>query len=997
MKIRSRILLLLLLLLVIAVASWYYFSLHRAGSSSGAQPPSGPVGRPKLEIEKARASYRLKPDGRFLLAFAELQHLLAGKPGDPAAAEFVNGKWRVSFGKAAVGTLPEYPDYEDFMVVLTSWGKTIRPEWNTGLAEAPAELEEALKANDGLAAVKIADRAWGGSGSVSLLVPSARAMILLYTQTPSGFLSDETIAARAIAMTAAARIHAPSRLTSDESLLAYHLGYSHGAEQLAAGLADTDPVRLFVSARFDELRRSAVSPAATAQAKYLYLSRLAATQDERGWSDWTREYFPGEASPAVVKAGLDMRGFDSILRASAEAIRTAAAEAQETPGSVSGESIHKGIETFESSLKKESPSHKGRLWDSKAYEAYCRSYMYTGLSAMGLHYVDDLASVEATEEFAGRLGTFSEGVAKEFQEWYQRLSNFEKGETNLAEMARSLNRNPDLGGDAVIRTFQEMQPWMRNTETTTRPVVRQVAAQLDTRPGQRMAFARVVHDGLLDLKLAEQLASTSLACSHVIDGHDLTWAVAFLSDKEQFIEWMNSPFLTAHQKGDLMNYLKDREDIEPREMHDIYQKLVPQEPDYYHIRGYYAAYLARRKEYGPAAAVLESWLRSHGPEEEFGYIHARVDLADLYLKLDKTSLAWKTVEPVVGSGQGDALREGARALDRMGKKKEAMDLAQADVGRYPGSPYAWAILLELLWKNGRYEETATVLDRTNPPITKTDWCYYVGKRFAEVFSDLPEEEALKALDALTASQTFGRSCGCLARGVKAIGKPSLAFRMIQNLNTRKMASEDILLTAYACLKETEGKEKAVAWLRETMAGNKFNNFIVLALMNGEYDLIWDLPSAEQARHPMVWLMRAASSLRMPDFSEERRQMLKDFYSGSQEAMDSFRRSGMESAYRAGQYMVGIMDQKALMDRAKDRIEQCEGAFYVGFKLESEGNYYDASDWYRLAIETEVTGNMEFGWAIRTLVAWQATGRTLKYDAEKKVGTSADPMDAFVVK
>jgi hypothetical protein len=72
--------------------------------------------------ELYRRRYRIKPDLRFLYAFAEVDRLLSGRK-KPATLHlgFEGGRWLLRLENEAVGTLPEIPTFADGEELLDQW------------------------------------------------------------------------------------------------------------------------------------------------------------------------------------------------------------------------------------------------------------------------------------------------------------------------------------------------------------------------------------------------------------------------------------------------------------------------------------------------------------------------------------------------------------------------------------------------------------------------------------------------------------------------------------------------------------------------------------------------------------------------------------------------------------------------------------------------------------------------------------------------------------
>ena len=85
----------------------------------------GVVAVPPLQMEETlAASYRLKPDNRFLLAVDKVSQLITGNAGQ-VDARYENKSWTIFHNGEAVGKVPEIPDFPDFLTSLKSWARLL--------------------------------------------------------------------------------------------------------------------------------------------------------------------------------------------------------------------------------------------------------------------------------------------------------------------------------------------------------------------------------------------------------------------------------------------------------------------------------------------------------------------------------------------------------------------------------------------------------------------------------------------------------------------------------------------------------------------------------------------------------------------------------------------------------------------------------------------------------------------------------------------------------
>jgi hypothetical protein len=80
--------------------------------------------------------------------------------------------------------------------------------------------------------------------------------------------------------------------------------------------------------------------------------------------------------------------------------------------------------------------------------------------------------------------------------------------------------------------------------------------------------------------------------------------------------------------------------------------------------------------------------------------------------------------------------------------------------------------------------------------------------------------------------------------------------------------------------------------------------------------------------------------------------------------------------------VGLEDDDALLQIATAPDRRCEIAYYLGLRAWSERRYEDASDWFRVVLETGQRREGEYVWAMDALDGWAGTRRRLREAAER---------------
>lgn len=986
---KRRILLLVILLLMAAAGAWFYFQKPETREAPIKRAPLIAPELPMITIEEMRAFYRLKPDRRFLLAMGDLHHLLTTEKRQIASAEFKSEKWEISYRGQVVGTLPEFPDYQDWMDLLVQWGATLPSKLPKNKDVSTNTLEKLIRNYDGLQAVKEADRIWGGSGNSYLLPLASRAYLILYTQAIDLLRFNETLPARAIALMAASKVLPAKTAQPEECMLAQQLGYTASAKRLAEKLPESSSLRMMISGSFDALRKRAYADTDSAEARYLYFLRLADARKKDEWVLWQENYFPDVTAP-TIQAALLMNHFDLNPTYSVLAMRMALEEMQGSPLSEKHENTHQLIQDFDSGLKRHAAEQKGILWDSEAFQAYYQGLFYSGLYRLGGFNLDQLSSREAADSLVKRIGEFPSGPGHDFQLWYAHLTQSKQGKNNISTLKKDLVELSTLGAPPLLRMFEDLAGWAYYQDPLIFLAVRDLVEKLDSRPGDCLSLGDIALKRLNDLKLTEQLYGSVMRVAPTYNLRGASWFASYQRDVSQIESILSLPEITPVEISNAIWWLSQDKDVPPEQMRNVFQKAAAMERTDYWIRGNYIRYLQDRKEYDEAIRVIKDWLNYSGPEQGFDYIHACVDLSHLYSLQGKYDIAWSAVEPVVDSWQGDALSEGVLALDHLGKTEEALKLAYEAVDRYPDAWGNWADLLEVLWRHGRYTEAPKALDKYPAYINLNDWCWRIGQRFIETFASEPDDKAMLAFVQLLTSRNYGKWMATFAKTARKEKRPALGYRMVMESEKKHFANIYDLLGAYSCMRESKGSEAAFAWLQKEIPAQKVSGLCFLVFQAGEDQLLWDLaPHPEKFPNPeWIWLTRAAAAARSENVPESWKKQLMDYYSGKAEILSSYQKRNHEYQYREGQFLMGVISEQDLLSAAKNSEQLCDIAYFIGLKHHAAGDYENASDWYRLAVETRQRKEYEYMIAFDTLETWSNVGHSLRILAQDKVGLTS---------
>jgi hypothetical protein len=993
----------------------------RAASDADAVNPSAASSQPRTILtvppeemrEFVTETYRLKPDRRFLLGVATLHHFLTGEKETEPTVAFRDGHWWIRYADMEVGTLPPIPDFPDGMRMLQDWANRLTAKFplrveadggDSAFTGIDANLDRFLAPSIAAAARDLDARWQNGARDTGILPRATRALVDLTLQQMDVIEVGDRLPAKAMAVLALTQTVGRDPCTREESLLAYSMGYTAHATRTASSLDPADPVRLYVTHQDEALAQAAEG--GSAEVQYLYLSRLVDLDEEEPALDWIEKHFSSEwLSLPILKSLLDLRPF-SLMRFLSEAaprlalvslagdvgimpqlseISTGAATAP------SERQLSKAmgvilialaaekatlVGKFESGTKILDARYPGPFLDSETYRAYYNSYFYSSYYLLGLFYLDNLSSTEAVKDLSAEFGTSGAGLAGDFERWYALLAASKAGNATLENLSQGMTESKALGVPPLMRILKEQQRYLAHGDAKSLEPIKEIADRMDTRVSHRVGLLDLSSGSLLDLRLAESLRSSILQAAPEAHGEVLAWEAHVHRDVPKLKAMVNDPSLGIFTRMIALRYVVRDAEKDRAFIGKAYESLITESPDHFRVYDDYARYLLNHQQYGRSRETMRRWLKrgvwTTGLEE----IEARTLIAETYEKEGRLKEAWREVGPAVKSWKADAMIEGAQILDQMGRKPEAEKLAGMVAARYPDDIGSRLALASMYWRHGKYAEAAASLKATPQPLRIFEWQFEVAPVFVETFSDKSREETLQAFDALLRAQVGPFELFPLVYPIAKKGNYELAFDMVTRLHYPGPGNLVFLGHGYEYLKELKGKDAALQWMRSQtpmVAG-----MAAMALYEEKhYDLLWDLiPTPVPEPHAdFVWLMRAAASLQVGPGRDPHRAELEAYYRS--------RRGGYYDAI--GRYLMGMTNEKDVLGLVSAPDSRCEVAYYLGLKAESEGRFADASDWYRVTVETGLTRNHEHRWALNTLYLWAGKDESLDRLAAGAIG------------
>ena len=951
--------------------------------------------------------YRLRPDRRFLQAFAEVDHLLSHEPVAPVDAEWHDG-WRLTYRGESIGTLPEFPDFRDAIDLLNDWTRRVAARHPLPL-RPPGGADRAVSAQieqfgpsslrSGLRAI---DARWShGALTAPLLLAGARGLVYLAVQTVDHVELSDPLVARGLAAVALARTVGGQSAAREEALLADLMDQVADASRAVDSLPATDAVRAYVLRAEPQSRAIAERPGASALARYLYLVRLARETHLDAWSTWAASH-AGERGLRTPIALASLRVNDFATHESVVPLLPYivladawAASGQDTAAAAAatllwGQSIHPPadfaeqlarrfgakpgdvLRRFETAAAALDSSYAGPLLDGGVLASHYRADMYTVVQTLAWHSLDGLSSIPAAQGVVAGLDGVEAVPAVELRGWLADLTEVKEGRVNQGRLLHDLVRFKHIGESARYRVFQVLHSQSDYENPVLPDAVRLMAGLMDSRASDRADLAQLARNSLLDPVLAERLYASVMKATGNAYPDLRVWYAGYTADSAALQGIVADTTMDPDAGATAIERFAADSTIADSTARVMFTTLVSRAPDRWDVADRFARYLEAQHAYQEALQVAQAWLaRNPHPADDFDAIAARTAAGRLLYRLRRYDDALAIVEPAVASGQGNAMAWAARILERLGRLGDALPLAEAAVDRYPDAPSARATQLEVLWHAGRTAEAARALLAAQPYLAQGDWRESIADAFADAFATLPADRAEAAFSALVAAGLPTPLLSQFVEGVDMTHRISdeVLFRTHEQLHPgRERASYALLLRSYRYLKRWKGDAAATQWIAHEMPGRVRAMIADLVYREGDDTLLWELADASGSGEAaeFTWLMRAAAFIRAGG-SGPYAQRLREHYE---------RAPAGEPYAVMGRHLLGLADERAVLALMATPRRRCEASYYLGLRAWRDRRYPEAIGWFRVAVETGESQNGEFIYAKDALLRLQNMTRSL---------------------
>jgi hypothetical protein len=489
-------------------------------------------------------------------------------------------------------------------------------------------------------------------------------------------------------------------------------------------------------------------------------------------------------------------------------------------------------------------------------------------------------------------------------------------------------------------------------------LARIVVPRLDTRPEHRASLAEIAYTVLHDMPLRERaLLSAERASAESLPEVDLvlrqlrmdvaTYKVRMFdatlqaNDRsEAFVRYARKePISEADEK----RFLKEFQTLDApwdgtRTLIDYYDSL----DSYAKERTLAKDYLARHDDGSLIAAAAWAVIaRSHAYEGH-------------------PELGLQAIRSAAATGNFEGQQWKALLLARKGNGREALAVARDAYAQY-GGVSGLAVVASVHWLGHDYPQAAKVLhEKVEKPHTPAEWGRATAYAFLITFRDSSDKERHAALDALAAEFPGAHD---LQTVVEGFGERPEAAYLVDKLLSRDPNNPTLLMSRYCLALHLDGPEKTGPWLEKIHVGR---DELLDLYKRDIMDPLWQMadPTDPELLRTM-WLLRVSGAMQSGKISPEQRERASKWFAAHTDGAPPY-----------GLYLLGTVDEKTLAASARSLDDTADCAFFMGVRAQFEARHVDASDLFRVAVETG--RNKVFGHqvAINELLRYHDAGTLL---------------------
>jgi hypothetical protein len=970
-------------------------------SSQAARKPEPAPGSASAQegVASYRAMFRLPPDRRFQRALADVYRIAKGNESPSIEVTWSEDTWELRRTGAVLWRGPVLPTFADLFEMLVTQAKqdlASAPPQTAVRAELAPESAAAFLARDALPVLKKLGEQWqAGARSPELALRAAQRLTELYLQTYGLTEYADPLAARALATLAIARALDPEAGRSEECLLAYLLGHSAHAEQVARTLPASDSIAALVLHRPEILRAAAALPDASHRDRYLnLLSVLEGYDDAATGTEIRRWVARGDFDAAVFGAVSWAPSFGLSEQLPAVALALVASESlHESPPKDNAFAWGMArAPKAERAIAAEAQGVSGPFVDRDVQYALGAARLFEALRGVLGFYAFQLSSRPALQEALAALPAGQSTAVDRFRAWADAWA--------VWGTAGSRENRSAVAFDGTIPVGAHLRGLMLGRSVATagsadtpreREEARRMLATLDSRLSHRHVAVQVT-----DLRLRDQARKDWLQTAIVRDDAPRQDSLRFdlLVRHEgigSVLRALEADELRGDSLGAALRAVCCNPDVDPARARKTFEKLAKQ-PELRSRLYYPYSYLLidRLKDYKTAETWSRAYLADPVSERGLARPSAIAELSRAVRLGGKPEEAWALLEPEVEGQVGDVLIQSIRTLITLERWEDAESVGKLAHERYPTDVGFAAELARAYWRAGRLADATALLASKEVNVTPAEFPV-VADRFVRAFEGRPDEQALEAFESLLrAKPEFEYSDRAVRIPEQLVreGRPALAFEMFVRLARFNLALlgdrnnspgyeslptydslESVLAAAdwripylamaWRAKRAAGGEATADAWLLGLRRGPLSEDVAHGFFAVGTYSLLWTM--YPEPNIPIdVSLLRAQAAVLDADVMEQHGSELRAFFA---QPSDSFE-------HRMGRVVLGIeTGPEAFAEKLPPNL-LCQMEYYLGLAAQSRGELARASDLYQASLATDQPRFYAYRYAGFQLDAWR---------------------------
>jgi hypothetical protein len=948
-------------------------ALHDARTAAEPSPfPMDPIARRRAIADQLR----LRPDGRFLGAVAEIVKLTHGETA-AVGATFDGKTWVVANGREELGRLPEIPDYTDLMKVLVDLGRRrLEAAPVSGTLDARSEAALAWEPEARKSLPDALSRWARGDRSRARLHAAARAAAALVFYQTDTLQIDDQLASQALAL-AALDEAAGTNHNGVQSVLAAGLRYGQAARNLIGTAQGDESFRAYLTGDDAQLNERAILREASPQDRYLRLRRAADRYNDDELNEFLDSYHGTERVELAVVSLLlrqrQMRHYAPIAKRLPVFVLAAAEGLPITsvPSSSEAEAVETAASQAVVKLGVDPRSLSGRLEQGLAkvdepVRGYLRALWVAALQRQGEFWTEGQADRAGAEAFARWLASESSPTVQRFGRWFAARTTLMRGDPVSAFAAAE--QGEAMSGGAAGSLLVKALDVADFASPKILRAARAVVPRLDSRVSHRVLLGQVAWGGLQDLRVAFSMLKSASHAEYRIDDYLREWFAQLRGDVEGLRAIGADHFVDRSTRLSAWEHL---EELAPAIAEAGLRQMLDEDSNDGDAALELGKFLRVSGRLDDARTVLQNWLR---PNDVPGIPAANVRgaLARYAYLSGNYEEGLRVVAPALQIGVAVSYAYAALNLAGLGKSADARKMADALLERYPKARWL-AAAVEVEWQLGDLDAAGRRLAQPPVRLRTGDVREEVGEPFVRKYGDKPKE-ARAAAKALQKAGVEVWNVEELAVALDLANRPEAAVEVRDVIEARGGPAQMLRLRMAKSMRKSRGDEAANTWLRNAVpihGDGEGRLLALLAFREGMPEVTWDPvpdPKGDDETAETTWMLRAAAVAEQGAAAPpERVKSLRAHYSAATSALRQT---------QIGRYLIGELPESELAKLVTNEPATCEVPYYFGVRAEGEKRLADAADWYRVALECGRVDQAEYVFAANRLYRWRASKNPL---------------------